>query len=267
MNDPVGVVLSQRFAKLHHATQLRDFAMYCDQKAVLSRERLSAAGDDFTRFYTDDADQKHGVWNRTFGNLQDFGRLFWFADNNIPNCYGPITLSFDRAIWDSYTDIALTTTNPGDKKYDLQLDRLSDEQVEGCFVKNGKYWKLTKYGLELSVGNDHLPLDLVTSVIVEPINDQILGQVTTKWQSAGLNPGIVKARDTTNSTQNLKDTFTLLVDWATTAASTLPIYTELPSAVPEQLKQWFSGLRYTHYPALRQWLIYTYNGTIRCPAA
>ncbi len=263
MNDPVAEALHERFAKLYHAVQLRDFEAYCGQKAVLSRHRLTNVCSDYTPFYTDKLDKKHGVWARTFGNPQDFGSLFWFVDKMIPNLYGPITLTFDRSIWKTCNDVALATTNPGDDNYDLDKDRLSADAVKSCYVKNGKYWKLKTYGLELSVGNDQLPFSKVSTITVEPVNDQLLNQVRQLWKSAGCNPAIVKARNLAHSNATREKQFKLLVDWATSEAGELPVYSELPSVVPVPLETWFNQLRNTLHPPLRQWLEYTYYGTIQ----
>lgn len=263
MLDPVSKILSERYAKFHHAAQLRDFTAYCQHNALLSRDRLASSCTDYTRFYTDEADKKHGVWGRTFGNLQDYGSLFWFVDNTIPNCYGPITISFDRTIWSTCMDVALTTSNPGDKTYDLHTDRLSDTEVSECFQKDGQFWKLKNFGLDLSVSNSELPLDLATLVTVEPINDEIFENVKTQWQAAGLDLKIVKMRNLKNSIPSRMDIFHLLVDWAINAAGNLPDFSNLQSVVPKNLTEWFKGVRETLYPALRQWLIYTYIGTLR----
>ena len=263
MLDPTGAVFYSRFQRLYHAIQLTDFLAYCEAAAVLSRELLTVACPKYTSFYSDDADKRHGVWGRTFGNLQDYGSLFWNCDRCIPNCYGPIALVFDRDIWEICVDVAVTNTSAGDPSYSLQDDRIEAADMRKCYKLEGKYWQLATHGHEVSVGNDRLPLDRVKAVLVEPLNNEILQIVTAAWEKAGLNPAVVRKRNLKPPTTYRSLLFDRLVDWARVMQGDVPSYAELESAVPEELEEWFTTLPTTLHPPLRQWLVYTYCGTIR----
>lgn len=264
--ESVGEVLFNRFAKLHHAINLRDFVAYCRRRALLSRSELSKSTRQFTEFYSDETDQQRGLWERVFGNLQDFGVLFWAAPACTPNAYGPITLVLNRNVWDQVDDIAVTRRNAATRDFVLAAERMPAEEVASCFEQNeSKFWQLQSLGLEVSLGTAFLSLALVEQVIVEPISPDLVDRVRQAWISSGHDGSLVMARTLWKSSipQERLDTFLELVKWSSTLAGRVPLASDLKRAVPRVLGGWTSGLRDSQWPPLRQWLEYTYNGTIR----
>src|SRR5579872_2838413 len=145
-------VLFNRFAKFHHAINLRDFSAYCHRRALLSRSELTKTTPEFTAFYSDDSDKRRRLWERVFGNLQDFGVYFWAAEGCTPNAYGPIALIFRRSAWRQIDRIAVTRRNAAAKDFDLAKEELSSDELASCFVKNQRgYWQLHCNGLEVSL--------------------------------------------------------------------------------------------------------------------
>lgn len=262
----IGEVLLNRFARLHHATNLRDFAGYCSRRALLSRRELTNSTADFTAFYSDASDKQRGVWERVFGNLEDFGGLFWASPVCIPNAYGPITLVFERSAWGQVSDVAVTRKNAATKEFELATERMSAEELESCFeLRDKKWWQLTCNGLEVSLGTSFLSLDLVEKVVVEPVSSDFLESVRRVWTSSGYEGSLVEARTLWKKPlpQERLNVFVELVKWSAHLAGKVPLSSDLKTAVPPPLKEWASRLRDTQWAPLRQWLEYTFNGSLR----
>lgn len=262
----IGEVLLNKFAKLHHATNFRDFAAYCNRRALLSRRELTNSTGEFTAFYSDKSDKERGVWERVFGNLQDFGGLFWASSICIPNAYGPITLVFGRTAWEQVSNIAVTRKNAATKDFELAADQLSVIELESCFeLHKNKWWHLTCDGLEVSLETSFLSLDFVEKVVVEPVYSGFLDKVRHVWTSSGYEGDLVEGRTfwKKDLPQDRLEIFAELVKWSESFAGEVPPSSDLKSEVPPNLSEWASGLRDSQWAPLRQWLEYTFNGTLR----
>ena len=259
-------VLFNRFAKLHHAINLRDFSAYCHRRALLSRGELSKTTSEFTAFYSDTTDKERGLWERVFGNLQDFGFYFWAAPGCTPNAYGPITLVFCREAWRQIDDITVTRKNAATRDFDLATDKMPMDELASCFERNKKnYWQLNCNGLEVSLGTSFLSLDFVEQVIVEPVFSDFVDKVRDVWTSSGFEGVLVVPRTLRNNCvpEERRKVFAELVNWSASFAGNVPISTDLKNAVPSNLKEWANQLRDSQWAPLRQWLEYTYKGTLK----
>jgi hypothetical protein len=262
----VGEVLFDRFAKLHHAINLRDFEAYCKRRAVLSRSELTRTTSEYTAFYTDDSDKELGLWERVFGNLQDFGALFWVANACTPNAYGPITLIFTRDVWSQVADIGVSRRGAASKDFKLATERMPACEIETCFeMRDKKWWRLTCDGLEVSVGTSFLSHSFVEKVVVEPVLPHFVDKVRMIWTASGQDGSLVVSRTDgiKGITPERQAAFDELVKWSAKLAGNVPRHDHLKTNVPARLKEWASGLRETQWPPLRQWLEYTFNGTLK----
>jgi DNA-directed RNA polymerase subunit N (RpoN/RPB10) len=264
--EQCGQVLSSKFAKFFHAINLKDFEAYCARRSILSRLELTKFTPNFTPFYSDELDKVRGVWDRVFGNLQDYGQLFWAAPNCIPNAYGPITLVLGRNVWTQASDIAVSRRTAAAKGFELSVDRMSPEQLNSCYeLHDNKWWRLNCSGLEVSLGTSFLSLDFVDKVIVEPVTADLLDQVRTIWTSSSYDSTHVESRTLGKREvpDDRSEIFAELVQWSLKYCGKIPPAGELRKDVPNRLHSWATGLRDSQWAPLRQWLEYTYNGTLR----
>jgi hypothetical protein len=61
--------------RFHHAENLHNFYIYCEQRALIARTELRRLSAGYTRFYSDNSDEGRGALSRVFGNLRDFGAI------------------------------------------------------------------------------------------------------------------------------------------------------------------------------------------------
>ena len=261
----IGSVLFEKRAKFYHAANLRDFRTYCQRRELLARSELTTNPDGYTPFYSDATDQQRNVWNRVFGNLQDYNGLFWANKGCVPNAYGPITMVFGRAVWKASDDIAVTRENAATEGYELDACRMDADELEKCYVKNDKWWQLKCYGLEVSFGATTLAFEDIEKIIVDPVTDNFINQVRDVWICAGGEASDVVARSVRNQPPNPEDlaVYRDLVDWAQRLAGIVPTSSDLRKAVPSCLSEWASKLNDSLWGPLRQWLEYIYNGTLQ----
>jgi hypothetical protein len=233
MNQTVASILREKKIRFYHAVQFKDFEAYCKAGAILSRKELSEITDDYTRFWSDEIDKKKGVWDRVFGNLQNFGEIFWDADGTTPNLYGPITLECEHTVWDDAHEVVITRKSVVSPEIDYARDRLSEQEVASCFELKNSNWHLKRemYKAEVSIAAKVMYSHL-TSATVEPISDSFLDEV--RRTALGLSGGIVNER---------KD--------------------DLMANVPASLQQWAKTIKAGSWHPLKSWLKYMYNGTLK----
>ena len=107
-SSDVSDVLRSREAHLFHATGLRPFEHYCSTRSILSRGTLLDSASGCAPFHTDKPDRERDILYRTFGNLADFGYVFWKGGRVPPNVYGPILLFCEKTVWDVSEDICVS---------------------------------------------------------------------------------------------------------------------------------------------------------------
>jgi hypothetical protein len=120
-------LLARRDASIFHACQLRDFRSYLDLGGVPSRGLMSESGKWFTRFETDSADRRNGVWELVFANLSDFGEMFANGPvGTVPNPYGPIQIQLRAKALSLADDVAICLKSAGASEFNRERECLSD---------------------------------------------------------------------------------------------------------------------------------------------
>lgn len=121
-------LFNQRGVKLHHACQLKDFKAYIQLGGVPSRNLMESSKSSFTKFDTDEIDQKNVVWTKVFANLSDFGRNFARLGGEefkaVPNPYGPIQLLFAPEALNESTDVAICLRSAGANDFHREKESL-----------------------------------------------------------------------------------------------------------------------------------------------
>lgn len=168
--------IAQKFrsvgVRFHHAENLHDFSVYCDQGALLARAELRRLSPEYTKFYSDESDEKHGALSRVFGNLRDFGTIMACGRGAIPNVYGPIHMVFRPECFALMSDIVITKNSIaslGDSwreqaaRTTQTIDHIaSGRDNDGHISRDWMY-------AESSCSESRLSFDLLEEVIVEPI--------------------------------------------------------------------------------------------------
>ena len=266
MSKTVADELRRVEAKFYHATQLQDFKLYCGEGAVLSRAELESADGAHTGFYTDDSDKEKGLWNRVFGNIEDFGRLFWNQNAGVPNAYGPITLVFDSGVWAHLDGIAVTERGAFHADFDLAEEEMSPEEIGDCFEEGEHKTRQIRWGLEVSSSSHRLPLSEIAYVLVDPISPGFVDVVREAASGCIKQSRIIERTLYGKPLDEGKRKLLLeLSEWARELEGSPPAANQLASRVPESLAEWFDKVRQTQHGVLRQWLDYTYNGTLILP--
>lgn len=137
INDLVDLLNSRR-VRFYHACHLKDFKSYIQLGGVPSRSLLEESGLPFTAFDTDDVDKENDVWEKVFGNLQDFGSAFaqgtWSQNTApTPNPYGPIQLVFNPEVFLEATDVAICLRSAGGNNFDRAIESLGIGSVNRIF--------------------------------------------------------------------------------------------------------------------------------------
>jgi hypothetical protein len=265
----VASVLKAHGAKLFHAINFIDFKAYCARRAILSRAILEELCPDFTRFFTDGKDKDIGVWNRSFGNLQNFSGRFWTFEDAVPNAYGPITIVLNSGCWDALAD--LTVMKRTITKDDNRV--IEAEALDGAFERSAKgQSNLAKgyRGIEVSASDSAITWDQLAYILVDPIN--LEGKSLRDHVVEAMNAtGCLGDRITENQVleqkvqqQGQHGRMTQLISWSRNLAGRLLEHNEpLERSLPAELENWFGGLNATKKSIMASWLTYTYNGTLR----
>ncbi len=253
--------------RLFHATNLTDFVAYWKAQGLLSRKRLEDQGQGFTRFFSDEKDKKLGVWDRAFGNLNDFGKYFWSYESATPNGYGPITLVFSRDVWAGLPDLKITKrTITSDEPEPIPCEEWPSicETVDGVARFKSGYT-----GCEVSTSTDLIPFSSLAYILVDPIRlgdvslrDLIKSMIKVDENTFSLTEGRLIERAVYCEPQ--RDRITRLIEWSRSLRGSLlednrPVHESLPT----ELSEWFDGLEEWKQRIMASWLTYTYNGTLR----
>jgi hypothetical protein len=113
-----------RGVSLYHACQYKDFVSYLELGGVPSRFVLAHGGLESTPFATDEADQKNGVWDKVFFNLEDFGCTFANGGRAVPNPYGPVLLRLRPSVLLGAKDVAVCLRSAGTRGFDRRRESL-----------------------------------------------------------------------------------------------------------------------------------------------
>ncbi|MBL8622270.1 MAG: hypothetical protein JNK64_13235 [Myxococcales bacterium] len=165
--------LGREGVRFYHAENLRNFSTYCTAGALLSRAELMRRDPvGFTRFRSDEEDERLGALSRVFGNIYDFGSIFAKAKNTIPNIYGPITLVFRPSVFGGMTDIAITPHSIVTHRDQWQSERVADAATVDSIVGGdgfggavARQWQMC----ELSCAEPALSFGALERILVEPI--------------------------------------------------------------------------------------------------
>jgi len=127
-------LFNNRGQKFYHACQYKDFKTYVELDGVPSRNLMEERGLPYTPFDTDETDRDNEVWNKVFGNLQDFG--FGFAQGRrnpntapTPNPYGPILLIFNPEVFREATDVAICLRSAGGRNFNRENEALATAEI------------------------------------------------------------------------------------------------------------------------------------------
>ena len=117
-------LLEARQASLWHACQLVDFVSYVAVGGIPSRQRLERERKSFTAFASDAGDRRHGLWDKVFLNLSDFGSAFASGATATPNPYGPIAIQIRPSALLAATDVAVCLRSAGAADFDRNVESL-----------------------------------------------------------------------------------------------------------------------------------------------
>lgn len=248
-------------SKFYHAANLRDFSSYIKEGGILSRNRLENGGGGFTEFFTDQKDKYLGVWDKTFGNLNDFSKYFWGKLNSVPNAYGPITFVMNEKIWLDLPDVRITDKTVTSAAY----RELEDSDIDSVFIEiNGKFYLRKGYtGCEASTTLNLIPFDRLAYVLVDPleIEGKSLVDVVRETASPVIRSTRIKERSVEIASQ--MEIYERLLRWSISLKGKLLHNNEsLEQSLPGDLREWFYGLDGVKKKVMASWLTYTYNGTL-----
>lgn len=131
---------NQRGVTLYHSCQLKDFGSYLKLGGIPSRQLLSDCKLPFTKFETDSIDQKNGVWDKVFLNLQDFGAIFASGKIGVPTVYGPITFAISPEALRTASDVAICLRSAGISGFQREAESLKTiEEVNRLFCDIDRY--------------------------------------------------------------------------------------------------------------------------------
>ena len=261
--------LKSKKAKFYHSINFTDFREYCRQRAILSRDLLAKSLAEYTIFFSDNADKKLGVWERVFGNLNDFGQYFWKFERAVPNAYGTITIILGEGCWDSFSDINITKKTITAKESEV----LSATQIDDAFECVDNVYRLKKgfTGAEVSVSNSCISLDCLANILVDPLTvaDKTLREhVLSVLEKTECLDKIVTERQVIEREifcKPQKSRIEHLLTWSRMLEGRLIHKNEpLQKTLPSELAEWFESLEEWKKRILASWLTYTFNGTLRC---
>lgn len=177
--------------RFHHAENLHNFYIYCEHQALLARTELRRLSQGYTRFYSDESDERRGALSRVFGNLRDFGVILASGKNTIPNIYGPIQLVFSSGAFKAMSDVVITKNSVvtlGDAwRAQAATSPATIDTISAGRPSDGHVARDWTYA-EVSAAESRLSFDLLERVIVEPIaiaGKPLLRLVQTALHKAG----------------------------------------------------------------------------------
>lgn len=134
-------LFNNRDQKFYHACQYKDFKTYVELGGVPSRNLMEQSGLQYTTFDTDATDRNNAVWNKVFGNLQDFGFGFAQGQKNpntapAPNPYGPVLLIFNPEVFREATDVAICLRSAGGRDFNRENEALSTAEEVNRIYKH-----------------------------------------------------------------------------------------------------------------------------------
>lgn len=101
---------------------------------IPSRSHLESNRQLYTGFETDEKDRSRQVWDKVFGNLEDFGRTFASGKPAIPNPFGPILFKIRPEALLEATDVAICLRSAGRNDFDREREALkSISEVDRLF--------------------------------------------------------------------------------------------------------------------------------------
>jgi hypothetical protein len=118
-------LLKERDAYLYHACQLLDFQSYLNVGGIPSRSHLESNRQLYTGFETDEKDRSRQVWDKVFGNLEDFGRTFASGKPAVPNPFGPILFQIKPEALYEATDVAICLRSAGRPGFNRENEALT----------------------------------------------------------------------------------------------------------------------------------------------
>lgn len=133
-------LFQNRGVKIYHACQYKDFKTYLDLGGVPSRNLMEQSGLSYTIFDTDNTDRENEVWNKVFGNLQDFWYSFAQGQRNentapTPNPYGHILLIFNPEVFREATDVAICLRSAGGREFNREKEALPNVEAVNRIFK------------------------------------------------------------------------------------------------------------------------------------
>jgi len=185
--DGLVTLLTRRRAHAFHACQLEDFYSYVTLGGIPARNLLERSGLAHTSFTSDETDQLYGVFDKVFGNLQDFGRFFAYGAAATPCLYGPILLVLRPTCFTAADDVAICLRSASGVAFNRERESLSTvEQVDSLYVDDSSPYPysirrsqelaqlfpgIKDVGLpevSLSIPDELLPLEHVQYILVDP---------------------------------------------------------------------------------------------------
>lgn len=260
--------LKSKEAKLFHAINFGDFVEYCRQRSILARSVLADSFEEYTGFFSDEVDKELGVWERTFGNLNDFGRYFWQFEAAAPNAYGPITLVLGKQCWNALSDIKITKrTITAEENEEISASQIDDvyEYVDGIYRLRAGFTAAEVSASNTRISFEHLAYILVDPLKVagKPLREHVLAALTeTQCFGEFVTEKEVIERRVYCAAQEAR--IEQLLAWSRTLGGKLIDTNEpLQNTLPFELVEWFESLEDWKRRILASWLTYIFNGTLK----
>jgi len=232
--------------RLYHAIDLPDFESYCKEWALVSRQQLEERHGIKVPFYTDKSDKEKGLYDRCFGNLSHFWKLFWSLDFGTPSAYGLITLVFRTEAFASCSDVAVSTVGANAKDFDLATERLADNAKLG-FALAGNTRGEPSSMTEFSTASNSISFDLLDRIIVQPVPlcgttlRHVVEGMLDKFANGRTRPVVVEEPAAQGRLQH-DERFKELLRWAIERKGNLKPW-DVEKTLPEPLKEWYGKLK------------------------
>lgn len=240
--------LIRRKVRLYHAIDLPDFETYCQQWALLSRQQLEVSGGIKVPFYTDNSDREKGLFDRCFGNLTHFWRLFWELPWGLPNAYGLVTLVFGTEVFSQCADVAITARGANVKEFELARDRAADT-LRLWIALAGDAPDEPKGMAEFSTATNRLPFDTLERIIVQPVEIEegdakllhaVEAMVANHARDRRCPPVVVEPAAEGRAAE--RERLRALLAWVQEREGKVRSW-EIGGSLPEELRDWFDSLK------------------------